>query len=350
MRLTALLSIGIASALSGGEARPPDVRTTTFAERVAADPVRQRAATKQLAFPLISTLSHVPDPLVVEAGQQPQTPWPDPAAAIWRRLPWLPRFDDYLAKRKESSKPEQVFTRVDWCEKQGLDDCAAFELRCAFKPMFMDFMNPAYQRLNTRWLKYAGRFQTPWAFPLPFAGTWRVVVDQTGHHRIKAGATFAFDAIVEQAGRAFTGNGRALTDHHTFGREILAQADGVVIVAEDANPDQPVGQAGGYGGANNVIVDYGGGVRGLYGHLQQKSLTVKVGDRVKPGQVLGKTGNSGASGQPHLHWTFVDHDHISIVGNYRFEVERAGRWTLCESGPLPEGALVRNPSSETSKP
>ena len=43
------------------------------------------------------------------------------------------------------------------------------------------------------------------------------------------------------------------------------------------------------------------GTTSLYGHLQQGSLRVHVGDQVRRGQVLGQVGDSGNTGEPHLH-------------------------------------------------
>jgi murein DD-endopeptidase MepM/ murein hydrolase activator NlpD len=37
-------------------------------------------------------------------------------------------------------------------------------------------------------------------------------------------------------------------------------------------------------------------------HLKHNSVTVKVGDKVKCGQVIGLCGNSGNSSEPHLHF------------------------------------------------
>ena len=45
-----------------------------------------------------------------------------------------------------------------------------------------------------------------------------------------------------------------------------------------------------------------GGFTAFYAHLQPSSVRVKVGDRVKRGQVLGLVGNSGNSTAPHLHF------------------------------------------------
>ena len=59
-------------------------------------------------------------------------------------------------------------------------------------------------------------------------------------------------------------------------------------------------------GGNHVIVDIGGGRYAFYAHLQPGSPRVKVGDRVRRGQVLGLVGNSGNSTEPHLHFHLSD--------------------------------------------
>jgi len=74
-----------------------------------------------------------------------------------------------------------------------------------------------------------------------------------------------------------------------FGSDVMATAAGKVIFA---------GQKGGYG--NCVIVSHGNGLATLYGHLSQ--LVAKTNDKVKVGQVIAKSGNSGRSTGPHLHY------------------------------------------------
>ncbi len=73
------------------------------------------------------------------------------------------------------------------------------------------------------------------------------------------------------------------------GTRITATAPGKVIVA---------GRNGGYG--NMVEIDHGNGVTTRYAHLS--SVLVNVGDHVEAGEAIAKTGNTGRSTGPHLHY------------------------------------------------
>ncbi len=75
-------------------------------------------------------------------------------------------------------------------------------------------------------------------------------------------------------------------------------ADGTVTIA---------GYNGGYG--NMVEVDHGNGITTRYGHLSK--ILVKVGQVVSKGTILGRTGSTGRSTGPHLHYEVrVDGDAI----------------------------------------
>lgn len=74
-----------------------------------------------------------------------------------------------------------------------------------------------------------------------------------------------------------------------YGSDVRCAAAGTVIFA---------GQKGGYG--NCVIVSHGNGLATLYGHLSQ--ILVAANEVVKVNQVLAKSGNSGRSTGPHLHY------------------------------------------------
>jgi len=81
---------------------------------------------------------------------------------------------------------------------------------------------------------------------------------------------------------------------------ILAPENGKVLTARKSSA-----AGGGYG--YYVKMEGKSGTVHLMAHLDKGSTTVKTGDTVKEGQVLGNMGTSGASTGVHLHWeTRVD--------------------------------------------
>jgi murein DD-endopeptidase MepM/ murein hydrolase activator NlpD len=57
---------------------------------------------------------------------------------------------------------------------------------------------------------------------------------------------------------------------------------------------------------NFVVLEIAPKVFVSYAHLRPGSLTVKAGDRVKRGAVIGLLGQSGAANAPHLHFQVTD--------------------------------------------
>jgi murein DD-endopeptidase MepM/ murein hydrolase activator NlpD len=78
-----------------------------------------------------------------------------------------------------------------------------------------------------------------------------------------------------------------------IGTPIYATGNGVV---SGAGYD-----AGGYG--NNVVIDHGYGYQTLYGHMAK--IKVRVGQKVKRGEVIGWIGSTGKSTGPHCHYEVI---------------------------------------------
>lgn len=86
-----------------------------------------------------------------------------------------------------------------------------------------------------------------------------------------------------------------------YGVPVYAPCTGVVKVAIDGLPDMPVPQMDRELMAGNHVLLRCAGADVLLGHLQPGSIKVKAGDQVAVGQLVGAVGNSGNTGEPHLH-------------------------------------------------
>lgn len=87
---------------------------------------------------------------------------------------------------------------------------------------------------------------------------------------------------------------------------IIAARDGVVVYpTAESTISCPSNTGlsncgGGYG--NYVIIQHSDGNYTLYGHLHSDTITVRAGESVRQGQVIGKMGSSGNSTGAHLHF------------------------------------------------
>lgn len=136
-----------------------------------------------------------------------------------------------------------------------------------------------------------------------------VVLDGTPH----IGQRYAIDWVkVGKDFKTFHGDPKDNRSYLCFGVDALAVGDGVVVEVKDGIPENvpdatpvvPITLETVAG--NHIDLDLGGGVFAMYAHLQPGSLKVKLGDRVKRGQVLGLVGNTGNSTEPHLHFQLMD--------------------------------------------
>jgi hypothetical protein len=94
---------------------------------------------------------------------------------------------------------------------------------------------------------------------------------------------------------------RDLSDYSVFGAEVVAPCAGEVLSAETNLPNRrPLDPDSNHRAGNHVVL-YCQGHSILLAHMNPGSITVKGGDRVALGQLLGTVGNSGNTIEPHLH-------------------------------------------------
>ena len=121
---------------------------------------------------------------------------------------------------------------------------------------------------------------------------------------------FAIDWIrIGPNGQPFQGDPAKNANWAAYSAPVLAVADARVADLRDGVPENdptsdtkavPINLETATG--NYIILDLGGGQFALYAHLKPASLKVRIGDRVRQGQVLALVGNSGNADAPHLHF------------------------------------------------
>ena len=129
---------------------------------------------------------------------------------------------------------------------------------------------------------------------------------------IRVPERYAIDFIrMNPEDRLFDGLIGDLGSYAYFGTRIHSATAGKVVRVQDGLPEQvpgalPVGATIQNAAGNHVVVRIGKGRYALYAHMKTGSTRVNVGDKVKPGKVLGLLGNSGNASAPHLHFHVMD--------------------------------------------
>lgn len=176
------------------------------------------------------------------------------------------------------------------------------------------------QLIAIPYIHFKYRFQLPSVqnyssvlYSLPFAEGWTVVNGSVekgmSHSWAIVPQRYAYDFVVlDKSGNSCAGDTKKPESYHCYGKNVLAPADGVVILAVDQHPDSEVdGKGTVFCGAkdirgNHVLIQHAPREYSLIAHLKPGSLLVHPGQTVTRGQVLAQCGNSGNTSEPHIHF------------------------------------------------
>jgi len=219
-----------------------------------------------------------------------------------KRKPFLENLSAQYGKIKELDKPrlaapnQAIF--VAHCERGKLDITVWLDeddkiIGLLFLPHKPDI--PVPEKNETK-------------LSLPFKGKWLVFwggdTKELNQHHDTPNQRFAFDFLgVDEKGETRKGKDTTNEDYFAFGRQVLAPADGTVTDVINGVRDNVPGSMNPYSALGNAaFIQHSENEVSVLAHLKLDSIKVKVGDKVKKGQVIGLCGNSGNSSEPHLHY------------------------------------------------
>lgn len=148
-------------------------------------------------------------------------------------------------------------------------------------------------------------------FIYPFEEEWLVFWGGTNplvnYHYAQASQRYAYDFIKIKDDRSFSEEPEKNENYYTFGQEVIAPADGIVVDMVNNIKDNVPGEMNGLKPAGNyVVIDHGHDEYSLLAHFKEGTIEVETGDEVKQGDPLGEAGNSGNSSEPHIHFQVMD--------------------------------------------
>jgi len=138
-------------------------------------------------------------------------------------------------------------------------------------------------------------------YKVPFRGRFRLTQGWNGSFSHQGWQRYAVDFTMPE------------------GTDVCAARDGVVARVTDHN------KTGGNDprfkmSANEIMIVHRDGMITQYAHLKHVGAKVKVGDRVKAGQVIALSGNTGYSTEAHLHFAVLKSNHATNYTSLPFRL------------------------------
>jgi murein DD-endopeptidase MepM/ murein hydrolase activator NlpD len=97
------------------------------------------------------------------------------------------------------------------------------------------------------------------------------------------------------------------------GTPVLAARDGVVMTVDNDFFGNGLDMAQYGDRANNIRIVHADGAMSVYAHLQLESARVHIGQRVKAGQIIALSGDTGYASGPHLHFCVQMNKDMQLV-------------------------------------
>jgi len=150
-------------------------------------------------------------------------------------------------------------------------------------------------------------YQTVAELELPFNDEWFVVwggrTKEENYHATLVDQRFAIDVVQIENGSTFMSNGAQNDDYYCFGDTLYAPGSGEIVEVEKSVAENIPGETNtNHLFGNYVIIDHGNAEYSVLAHFMKNSIIINLGDLVTKGQVIGLSGNSGNSTEPHLHY------------------------------------------------
>lgn len=153
-------------------------------------------------------------------------------------------------------------------------------------------------------------YQTKTNLILLFKGTWWMSnggrIPDTNNHYREGGPLnqiYAYDFRQKD----HHGDSTKLEDYEVFGQEVIVPGAGIIAQVINGAIDVLPGERDrSVGVGNAIIIDHQNGEYSLLCHFKHDSITVRVGNQVKQGDLLGSCGNTGSTSQPYIHFNLQD--------------------------------------------
>ena len=157
----------------------------------------------------------------------------------------------------------------------------------------------------------------------PFRGKWAVIqggaTPLLNHHYPIPQQRGALDLMLIQDGAVMPEEALQNTDHYSWNQKLYAPNSGLIAkVVQDFEDIEGFSLDVQNPAGNYIVLQLDSGHYATLAHLQQGSILVKEGERVKCGQEIARVGNTGNTTQPHIHVQiqsqidFMDEESIAL--------------------------------------